>query len=112
MCYGLSNAAIIDPAYSQPICSNAVNGHPQPVDSTLFLADSINALGATLAYPKTYVNQVFDGQDASAAVPLGQEFHSAVCSNKSQACVADAPHPIPDMLDGATQIANLCKLQP
>jgi hypothetical protein len=116
LCYGTGNAAIIDPAYNQPICSNAVNGHPQPIDSVLFLADSINAPGATLSYPKTYVNVVYGGQDNSSAVPLGLEFYNAVTSTKAQSCVADAPHTLPDVLDGATQVANdliaLCKLQP
>jgi hypothetical protein len=115
-CYGLADAAIIDTAYSQPSCSNAVNGNPSPIAAELFLSDSIASPGAVLAFPKTNVNVLYGGQDASAAVPLGLEWYDQVNSKKAQSCVADAPHSIPDALDGATQIANdlttLCKLQP
>jgi hypothetical protein len=56
------------------------------------------------------------GLDNSAAVPEGLLWYDQVSSQKSQACVADAPHPITNVEDGATQIANdiisLCKLQP
>jgi hypothetical protein len=115
-CYGLADAAIIDTAYSQPLCSNAVNGKPSPIAAELFLSDSIASPGAVLAFPKTNVNVLYGGQDASAAVPLGLEWYDQINSKKGQSCVADAPHSIPDVLDGATQISNdlttLCKLQP
>jgi hypothetical protein len=115
-CYGASNAAVIDTAYSQAICTNAVNGHPSPIASTLFLSDSIDAPGAVLAFPKTYVNVLYGGQDNSSAVPEGLLWYDKINSKKSQACVADAPHPMANVKDAAIQIANdiisLCKLQP
>jgi hypothetical protein len=115
-CYGTANAAIVDPAYAQPICSNAVNGHPSPIAAELFLSDSIDSPGAVLAFPKTYVNVLYGGQDNSAAVPLGLQWYDQINSKKSQACIADAPHPIANAKDGANQIANdlitLCRLQP
>jgi hypothetical protein len=115
-CYGDANAAIIDPAYAQPICSNAVNGQPSPIAAELFLSDSIDSPGAVLAFPKTYVKVLYGGQDNSAAVPLGLQWYDQINSQKSQACVADAPHPIANSKDGANQIAgdliSLCRLQP
>ncbi len=114
-CYGVADG-IIDPAYNQPICTNAVNGNPSPIAAELFLSDSISSPGAVLAFPKTNVNVLYGGQDNSSAVPLGLEWYNQINSRKSQSCVADAPHSIPDAQDGATQIANdlinLCKLQP
>jgi hypothetical protein len=115
-CYGVSNADVVDPAYAQPICTNAVNGHPSPIAAALFLSDSIDGPGAVLAFPKTYVNVVYGGLDNSAAVPLGLQWYDQVNSHKSQACVADAPHPMANAKDAANQIANdlisLCRLQP
>jgi len=115
-CYGTGNAAIVDPAYTQPICTNAVNGHPSPIAAALFLSDSIDGPGATTAFPKTYVNVLYGGLDNSAAVPLGLQWYDQVSTSKSQACVADAPHPMANAKDAANQIANdittLCRLQP
>jgi hypothetical protein len=115
-CYGTTTAKMLDVAYTKPLCSNAVNGHPSPIASTLFFSDSIDTPGAVFSFPKTYVNNVYGGLDASAAVPEGLLWYEQVSSQKSQACVADAPHPIANVEDGAIQIANdlisLCKLQP
>jgi hypothetical protein len=115
-CYGTATAKMLDIVYAKPLCSNAVNGHPSPIASTLFLSDSIDAPGIVLAFPKTYVNNVYGGLDTSSAVPEGLLWYDQISSQKSQACVADAPHPIADVEDGAIQIANdiisLCKLQP
>jgi hypothetical protein len=115
-CYGTGNAAIVDPAYAQPICTNAVNGHPSPIAGALFLSDSIDGPGATTAFPKTYVNVLYGGLDNSAAVPLSLQWYDQVSTSKSQSCVADAPHPMANAKDAANQIANdittLCRLQP
>jgi hypothetical protein len=115
-CYGTATAAMLDIAYTKPLCSNAVNGHPSPIASTLFFSDSIDTPGAVLAFPKTYVNNVYGGLDTSAAVPEGLLWYDLVSSQKSQACVADAPHALANVEDAAIQIANdiisLCKLQP
>jgi hypothetical protein len=92
-----------------------VNGHPSPIASTLFFSDSIDAPGGVLAFTKTYVNNIYGGLDTSSAVPEGLLWYDQISNQKSQACVADAPHPIADVEDGAIQIANdlisLCKLQ-
>ena len=61
------------------------------------------------------MNVVFGGTDTSSAIPIGLDWYNKITSKKEQTCVADAPHSIPNVLDGATQIANdligLCKLQ-
>jgi hypothetical protein len=105
-CLSLSNAQnFVDPAYSSPICSSALSTH-STANQAQFLSDSVQSPDATLAYPETYVNFVFGGQDKSSAVTLGQDWQSAITTKSSIACVADAPHDIADVLDGAQQIAN------
>jgi hypothetical protein len=109
-CYMSGDAAIVDTAYPQPYCQNAINGSAPP--DGFFLSDSI--LGAPQrSFPKTRINQLVGGQDQSAAVEQGLTWGNAVGS--SHACVSDAPHPIPSAADGAAAIAtdlvNLCRVQ-
>ena len=113
-CYTNSDSQIIDPAYPQPLCTNAINGTQPPAG--LFLSDSILGGPSPQTFPKTRVNQVFGGQDTSAAVEQGLIWFNALSgTTKAQACVSDAPHPIPAVQDGAlaiaTDIQNLCRLQ-
>jgi hypothetical protein len=114
--YSISDAAIIDPAYSGPICAQAMGGNT--ANEAQLLSDSVDGPGAILSYPKTAVKTVFGGLDNSVAVPQGLEWLNQVISPNgppAPVCVADADHEIPDALDGATQIANdiigICKLQ-
>ena len=113
VCYSSDEAKIIDPAYAQPVCSNAVNGITPP--NGLLLSDSI--LGGTApTFAKTRVNVLVGGQDNSTAVEQALLWENSLTNtSKSQACVSDAPHPIPSVADGASTIAadiqNLCKLQ-
>jgi hypothetical protein len=114
LCYGASDAAIIDTAYSQNLCTTAVNGGAS--NTSLFLSDSVvDGSTVTFNFPKTNVRVLFGGEDNSSAVPQGTVWGGAVTSAKSQACVTDAPHSIPDVQDGATTIATdiigMCKLQ-
>ena len=116
-CFGKTDGAVWDGAYSpNSLCSTAAGGGALPPGGlNFFLGDSAEAPGATYNFATTYVNLVFGGQDGSSAIPIGQDWFNHVTSSKAQVCVADAPHSIPDVLDGATQIANdlisLCKLQ-
>ncbi len=115
-CFGVTDGAVWDPAYTpNAYCSNAVKGTPPPGGSTYFLDDSVEAPGATYNFSKTYVNIVFGGEDTSSAIAIGLDWYDKITSKKEQTCVADAPHSIPNVLDGATQIANdlidLCKIQ-
>lgn len=115
-CYSLLEASILDPAWSQPRCTNEIKHKTQTVDPALFLSDSVLAPGASYNYAKTYVNMIFGGLDTSSAVPQGQLFYDSITSQKSEGCVADAPHAVPNVQDGATQISNdlinLCRVQP
>ena len=112
-CYTTDEAGIIDMAYPQPLCKNAVNGAPPPAG--LFLSDSI--LGAPArTFPKTRVHVLFGGKDLSAAVEQGVTWFNTLNSpTASQSCVSDAPHPIPSVADGAaaiaTDIQTMCRVQ-
>ncbi len=113
-CYGIPTAqSVIDPTFHNHICSQAVRSHNQR-NQALFLDDSVDAADALYSYPHTYVRQLLGGQDNTSAVPQGVDYFNNVTSQKSQACVADAPHGIADVLDGAEQISNdvitYCKL--
>jgi hypothetical protein len=116
LCYGPATAAILDTAYSAPICTQALTG--DTTNQAQFLSDSVADPGANFAYPRTAVNIVFGGKDTSSAVPQGLEWFNAITSNNGPpppVCVADAPHEITAVPDGAAQIANdlinMCKLQ-
>jgi len=112
---GDGTAGIIDTAYqtfgdSNPptLCTDGVEGPLQP-NSLRFQSDSIDyAPSKSPAIPisPTVVNVVFGGNDGSNAVPQGETFWKSVGPPASQACVQDAPHPIPAAADGVTQIVN------
>jgi hypothetical protein len=105
-CYGVKTAQMsMDQAYASTICSSAVTTHDR-TNASLFLNDSINSADATLSYPTTDVHIVFGGLDKSSAVPLGQYFADRVTTKHVVDCVADAPHSIPDVLDGANKVAD------
>lgn len=111
------DADIVDPAYAAPICTQAANGNT--ANQAQLLSDSVTGPGANVTYPKTAVEIIFGGQDASVAVPQGLEWFNQVSSSPNSpaapACVADAPHEMPTVLDAATKIATdmttMCKLQ-
>jgi hypothetical protein len=104
-CYGVKTAQMsIDQAYGSNICSSAVTSHSR-ANANLFLNDSIDSADAVLSY-STDVHFVFGGKDSSSAVPLGQYFANRITSKHVVDCVADAPHSIPNVLDGATKIAD------
>lgn len=110
-CFGTADAPVWDPAYnpnaSTGVCTAAVNGTLPPGGLNFFLGDSAEAPGATYNFANTYVNLVFGGQDTSSAIPIGQDWFNHITStSKGQECIADAPHSIPDVLDGAQAIAN------
>jgi hypothetical protein len=112
-----SDASVVDPAYSAPICSEAMGGNT--ANQAQLLSDSVDGPGANYSYPNTAVNIMFGGLDNSAAVPQGMEWwlsqKSSSNSPSAPACVADAPHEMPTVLDAAQLIASdmvsMCKLQ-
>jgi hypothetical protein len=54
------------------------------------------------------VNLVFGGKDISSAIPIGQDWFNRITSTSKtgQECIADAPHSIASVPDGAAQIAT------
>ncbi|HEV3276198.1 MAG TPA: hypothetical protein VG860_05230 [Terriglobia bacterium] len=113
-CYGMSDAEnYVDPAYNNTWCSSAVQSH-STAHQTQFYDDSIDTATASYSYPTTDVHVVFGGQDLTAAVPEGTDWVDLISTKKSIECVADAPHDLPDALDGAQKVAsdliNYCKL--
>src|SRR5437867_7671752 len=126
-CYGLFTAErFIDPSYdgdvdppffidASDICGMDILTHSS-AHADLFQQDSVASPDALFSYPQTDVHVVFGGLDASAAVPQGLEWVDLITSRKSVECVADAPHRIPDVVDGAMKIASdvitYCRLQP
>jgi hypothetical protein len=105
-CYGVKTAQMsMDQAYSSTICSSAVTSHSR-VNAGLFLNDSLNSADASLSYPTTDVHLVFGGKDTSSAVPLGQYYGDRITSKHVTDCVPDAPHSVPDVLDGANKVAD------
>ena len=113
LCYEPADAAIIDEAYqsagasSPTLCTNALNGNTPP--SGLFQSDSIVYNPGTnnkISLPHTTVKQLFGDLDTSNAVPQGMVWGQSVSPSPLATCIADAGHPIPDVLDGAKQIAS------
>lgn len=116
LCYESADAAVIDEAYqsagaSSPTpCTTALNGGTEP--TTQFQSDSIvyNPSGKILL-PNTTVKLLFGDLDSSNAVPQGMLWGESITPSTASpspiyACVANAGHPIPDVMDGALQIAS------
>ena len=105
-CVGAVDALrFVDPAYSSPICSQAVQTQ-NTANGPAFLSDSIVSPDASLSYPASYVHFVWGGQDLSSSPAMGQEYQQAITSSAGSACVADAPHEVLSVPDGATQVSN------
>jgi len=108
-CVGPKNAQdYIDPAYAAPaLCSSDENTH-STANAAQFLSDSILSPEATLTYPTTYVHFAWGGQDTSSAPVMGQLWEEVItpATGTAFACVADAPHDMADVVDGAAQILN------
>ena len=126
-CYDIFTAEhFVDPSYdgdvdppwlidSEDICGQDILTHGS-AHADLFQQDSVASSDACFSYPRTDVHVLFGGLDGSAAVPQGLEWADLITSGKSVECVADAPHRIPDVQDGAMKIASdlitYCRLQP
>ena len=103
---GITNAQnFIDPAYPSPLCSYSTQTHSTTYEQT-FLDDSITSPDAILSYPNTRVRFLFGGLDNTTAIREGLNYQSHIAQPSSFACVPDAPHSIPNVLDGAQTIAQ------
>jgi hypothetical protein len=116
LCYESADAQVIDEAYqsagaSTPTpCTTALNGGAAL--TSLFQSDSIvYNPSSKISLPNTTVKQLFGDLDPSNAVPQGMLWGESITPSTSSptpiyACIANAGHPIPDVSDGALQIAS------
>jgi hypothetical protein len=106
-CFGHDAQMFIDPSYDNTKCSQAEQTHHTTYLGQ-FLHDSLDSTDATFVYPTTDIHFVFGGMDDSSAVPLGLDWRNLITPKVPPTvdCVADAPHEIADVLDGATRIAT------
>ncbi|HKS73641.1 MAG TPA: hypothetical protein VJQ82_10630 [Terriglobales bacterium] len=102
-CYGLDANAFLDPAYGNTDCSNV----SAPPDTATWQADSIlSSDGKSVLNYKTPVHFLFGGMDTGSGSALAVLWEGAITSTHQHACVADAPHKMADVPDGAAAIAN------
>jgi hypothetical protein len=101
-CYGLNANMFLDPAYGNGHCSNA-----DANDIPLWQADSIlSSDGKSVLSYSTPVHFIFGGLDATPGVANAALWQQAIISTNDFQCVADAPHEIADVQDGATTVAS------
>jgi len=102
---GDSNAVqFVDPAYPGPWCSTSLATHSTQYAQE-FLLDSVTSPDGVLSYPNTKIRFLFGGLDTSSAIRQGLAYQSLIAQPTTYGCVKDAPHSIPDVLDGAQTIA-------
>ncbi len=113
--YSISEAQIIDPAYPDTYCQNAINGSGPQAPSGLFISDSVLGGPQPPTVTPTYVNILLGGQDNSSAVMQASTWGQALgLTLANRPCVEDAPHAIPAAPSGVARIISdiqmLCKL--
>jgi hypothetical protein len=102
-CYGTDANMFLDPAYRNTNCSNP-GATP---DTAQWQADSIlSSDGKSVLNYKTPVHFIFGSLDSGSGSALAVLWENAITSQHSHACVADAPHEIADVLDGAQAVAT------
>jgi len=102
-CYGTDANMFLDPAYGNTNCSNP-SATPQ---TSQLQADSIlSSDGKSQLNYKTPVEFIFGAQDMGSGSALAVLWENAITSSHSAKCVADGPHKIADVLDGAQLIAS------
>lgn len=95
----------IDPAYPGAWCSESVQTNDTSHEQQ-FYNDSVTFTDAVLSYPSTPVWFLYGGKDGSPAINQGELYRTSITSSTSRNCVPDAPHNVPDVSDGAAQIAT------
>jgi len=111
--YGLETASeFVDPSYSTDVCTIDINSDGKKPYAE-FHHDSVLSNDFPEPSYKTVIRSLFGSDDLSSAVPLGLEWYDAIKSTKSNACIAGAPHELPENFDGASTIVSdvtsLCK---
>jgi hypothetical protein len=107
MCYTTEAGVFLDPSYNNKACSSAEQTHHSPMRAQ-FLHDSLNSPDATYNFPTTNIHLLFGGLDGTVGVAQGMTWAGVITgsSKPTVECVADAGHRVPDVLDGATKMAN------
>jgi hypothetical protein len=108
-CYGQNNALqLLDPAYDPTahICSDSLGGDTSHKQT--FIDDSLDTPSAAKNFPNVDMHFVFGGLDNGPEEPQALELIPLITAKApiTAACVADAPHPIADVADGAQQIID------
>jgi hypothetical protein len=104
-CYGTDANNFLDPAYQNNNCSS----HSMAAsDVQTWRADSILSSDgkSVLSYGNTRVHFIFGSQDSGSGSAEAVLWQNAITSQHDNVCVADGPHKIADVMDGATEIAN------
>jgi hypothetical protein len=102
-CYGTDANMFLDPAYGNTNCSNP-SATPQ---TSQWLSDSIvSSDGKSQLNYKIPVEFIFGAQDFGSGSALAVIWENAITSTNSFKCVADGPHKIADVMDGAQLIAS------
>jgi hypothetical protein len=102
-CYGTDANMFLDPAYGNTNCSNPA----ATPDTAQWQADSIlSSDGKSVLNYATPVHFIFGAQDFGSGSALAVLWERAITSTHSNVCVADGPHKIADVMDGATTIAT------
>ena len=103
-CYGLNANMFLDPAYGNGHCS-----HGDTTDVPLWQKDSILSSDgkSVLNYPTTNVHFIFGSLDNTPGPANAALYQQAITSHQdTPQCVADAPHEIADVLDGAQAVSS------
>lgn len=104
-CYGTDANMFLDPAYQNSNCSSHSTAAS---DVQTWQADSILSTDgkSVLNYGSTRVHFIFGSLDSGSGSAEAVLWQNAITSQHDNVCVADGPHKIADVMDGATRIAN------
>jgi hypothetical protein len=105
-CYGNNANMFLDPAYGNNHCSSSETSHDM-TDVPLWQADSIlSSDNKSLFSYSTRIHFIYGDLDTGSGIAEGALYLNAINSQHDFECIADAPHKIADVLDGAQAIAN------
>jgi len=105
-CYGNNANMFLDPAYGNTHCSSSEVSHDM-TDVPLWQADSILSTDNKSIFSySTRIHFIYGDLDTGSGIAEGALYLNAITSQHDFECIADAPHKIADVLDGAQTIAN------
>jgi len=102
-CYGTDANMFLDPAYKNMNCSDG----SLTAQTAQWQADSIlSSDGKSQLDYKIPVHFIFGSQDMGSGSALAVLWERAITSTHTNRCIADGPHKIADVVDGAQAVAN------